>query len=126
MNKEKLFAYFKRKSQSKDETDGIQINNVLTSSLLTGNVTSAEHAYAKEKMQKKYECPKKVKTPAKIQKEVGLYPRDFGTALAIKKFTTKYLKYSYIRTTVNTWKKKCNAGDWTRYQENWKTQPIRL
>ena len=28
-------------------------------------------------------------------------------------FTTKYLKYSFIRTTVNTWKKNCNDGDWT-------------
>ena len=38
MNKEKFLAYFKKKSQSKDETDGIQITNVLTS--VTENVTS--------------------------------------------------------------------------------------
>ena len=30
MNKEKIIVYFKKKSQSKDGTDGIQINNVLT------------------------------------------------------------------------------------------------
>ena len=40
------------------------------------------------------------------------YGRDFGAASAIKNFTTKYLKYSFIRTTVNTWKKKCNACGW--------------
>ena len=112
MNKEKFLAYFKKKSQSKDETDGIQITNVLTS--VTENVSSAKLAYAEEQIQKTYELPQKyqVENPAKIQKEVGLYARNFGTASAIKKFTTEYPKYSFIRTTVNTWKKKCNDGDW--------------
>ena len=82
---------------------------------MTENVTSAELAYAEEEMKKTYERPKKyhVEISAKIKKEVGLYARDFGTASAIKKFTTKYPKYSFIRTTVNIWKKKCNDGDWT-------------
>ena len=44
MNTEKFLAYFKKKSQSKDETDDIKITNVLTS--VTQNVTSAELAYA--------------------------------------------------------------------------------
>ena len=89
MSKEKFLAYFKKKSQSKDETDGIQITNVLTS--VTKNVTFSELAYAEEEMQKTYERPKKyqVVIPAKIKKKVGLYARDFGTASAIKKFTTK-------------------------------------
>ena len=113
MNKEKFLAYFKKKSQSKDETDGIQITSVLTS--VTENVTSAEFAYAEEEMQKTYERPKKywkVEIPAKIKKEVDLYAKDFGTT-SIKKLTAKYLKYSFIRTTVNTWKTKCNDGGWT-------------
>ena len=114
MNKEKIFAYFKKKSQSKDETDGIQITNVITS-VTSENVTSAELAYAEEQMQKTYKRPKKyqVEIPAKIKKEVGLYARDFGTASAIKNFATKCPKYSFIRTTINTCKKKCNDGDWT-------------
>ena len=96
MNKETFLAYFSRKSQSKDESDGIQITNVLTS--LTENVTSAELAYTDVKMQKTYHHSKKyqVKIPAKIKKEVGLYAKDFGTASVIKKFTTKYPKYSFI------------------------------
>ena len=57
MNKERFLVYFKKKSQSKDETDGIQITNVLTS--VTENVTSAELAYAEDEMQKTYEYPKK-------------------------------------------------------------------
>ena len=48
----------------------------------------------------------------KNQNEFGLYARDFGTASAIKKFTTEYPKYSFIRTTVNTWKSMCNDGNW--------------
>ena len=113
MNKEKILAYFKKKPQSKDETDGIEITNVLTS--VTENVTSAELANTEEEMQKKYERTEKyqVKIPVKIKKKVGLYPRDFGAASAIKRFTTKYPKYSFIRTTVNTWKTKCNDGDST-------------
>ena len=113
MNKEKFLVYFKRKSQSKDKTDGIQITNVSTS--VTKKVTSAELASTEEEMQKTYERPRKyqVETVARIKKEVGLYARDFGPASAIKKFTTKYPKYSFIRTTVNTWEKKCNDGDWT-------------
>ena len=113
MNKEKFLVYFKKKSQSKDDTDDIQITNFLTS--LTENGTSAELVYAKEEMQKTYERLKKyqVEIPSKIKKKVDLYARNFDIASAIKKFTTKYIKYSFIRTTVNTRKKKCNDGDWT-------------
>ena len=105
MNKEKFLAYFKKKSQDNHKTDGIQINNVQTS--LTETVTSAALAYAEEEMQKTYEYPKKyqVENSAKFKKEVVLYARDSGTTLEIKKFTTKYPKYSFIRSTVNPWKK---------------------
>ena len=71
-------------------------------------------------MPKKYQ----VEIPAKIKKEVGLYARGFITASAIKKFTTKYLKYSFIRTTVNTWKKKCNNSDWTVIKRIGRPSPL--
>ena len=48
MNKEEFLAYFQKKSQSKDETHGVQITNVLTS--VSENVTSVELAYAEEEM----------------------------------------------------------------------------
>ena len=78
------------------------------------NLTFVELAYAEVELQKLYKHPKKYQLgiPVKIKKEVGLFARDFGTA-SIKKLTTKYLKYFFIRTTVSTWKKKCNDGDWT-------------
>ena len=118
MNKQKFRVYFKKNSQSKDEVSSIQMTNVLTS--VTENLTSVELGNAEEEMQKTYKRPKKyqVEIPPKIKKEVGLYARDFGTASAIKKlttkikkFTTNYRKYSFIRNTGNTWKKKCNDGD---------------
>ena len=113
MNKEKFLAYFKKKLQSKDETDGTQITNILTSA--TENATPGELAYAEVEMRKTYTRQKKyqVAIPAKTKKEVGLYARDFGTASAIKKFTTKYPKSSFIRTAVTIWKKKSIDGDWT-------------
>ena len=39
-----------------------------------------------------------VAIPAKSKKEVGVYARNFGTASTIKKFATKYPKYSFIGT----------------------------
>ena len=82
---------------------------------MTESVTSVEFPNTEEQMQKKYELTQKyqVRIPAKIKKKVGLHARDFGAASAIKKFTTKYPKYSFIRTTVNIWKKKCNDGGLT-------------
>ena len=49
MNKEKFPAYFKKKSQSKDETDGVQITNVILTSV-TEDATSAEFANTEEEM----------------------------------------------------------------------------
>ena len=82
---------------------------------MTENITSEELAYTEEEMQKAYERPKRydVEIPAKSKREIGLYAKDFGTASAIKKFTTKYWKYPVIRITDNAGKKKCNDGDWT-------------
>ena len=108
MNKEKFLAYFKKKSQNKDETDGIQITNVLTS--VAENVASAEIAYAEEEMQKTYHQKISSRNSCEDYEDWPVC-RRFWYCSAIKKFTTKYPKYSFIRTTVNTWKKKCNDGD---------------
>ena len=56
----KNFAYFKKKSQTKDETEDIQITNVLTS--VREKVTSAEFAYPEEEMQKTYSAKKNIKS----------------------------------------------------------------
>ena len=44
--------------------------------------------------------------PDEIMKEIGTYANVYGTASAIKKFSTKYEKYTFNRTIVNSWKAK--------------------
>ena len=44
--------------------------------------------------------------PEEIKKEVGTYANIYETASAIKKFSTQYEKYTFNRTTVNSWKAK--------------------
>ena len=72
--------------KTKIEKDGIQITRVLSTT--TENVIFGELAFAKDEMQKSYECPKKyVKgIPEKIKKEVGTHARDFGITVTVKKF----------------------------------------
>ena len=43
--------------------------------------------------------------PEEIKTEVGTYANIYGTASAIKKFSTKYEKYTFNQT-VNSWKAK--------------------
>ena len=43
--------------------------------------------------------------PEKTKKKVGIHTRDFETASAIKKVIIRYLQYSFVRATVNSWKK---------------------
>lgn len=42
--------------------------------------------------------------PKEIKEEVGAYANIHGTASAIKRFSTKYKKYTFNRTTINSWK----------------------
>ena len=44
--------------------------------------------------------------PERIKIEVGEYPLINGTKSALEKFNTKYPQYTFIRTSVNNWKKK--------------------
>ena len=38
-----------------------------------------------------------------------MYAEVYGTASATKKFSSKYAKYNFNRTTVNSWKGKCKV-----------------
>ena len=44
--------------------------------------------------------------PERIKNEVGEYALIHGTKSALEKFGKKYPKYTFIRTSVNNWKKK--------------------
>ena len=41
-----------------------------------------------------------------MKEEVGKYALTYGTNAAIKRFSTKYTQYDFIRTTVNNWKSR--------------------
>ena len=59
MNKEKFLAYFKKKSQSKDETDGIQITNVLTSVTETSARKNIKSKFLR-RLRKKLACMQEI------------------------------------------------------------------
>ena len=40
-----------------------------------------------------------------------MYAEVYGTASAIKKISSKYAKYNFNRTTVNSWKAKCKVAN---------------
>ena len=44
--------------------------------------------------------------PERIRNEVGEYALINGTKSALEKFNTKYPQYTFLRTSVNNWKKK--------------------
>ena len=44
--------------------------------------------------------------PSKIQTEVAKYASSFGTKGALTHFKTKYPKFKFKHSTINTWKKK--------------------
>ena len=49
--------------------------------------------------------------PEKTKKKVGIHARDFETASAIKKVIIRYPQYSFVRATVNSWKKRYRDGE---------------
>ena len=49
--------------------------------------------------------------PETIKREVGMQVKIYGTASAIKNFSSKYAKYNFNRTTLNSWKAKCKVAN---------------
>ena len=70
--------------------------------------TTAELAMAETEIQKS--CMKRTDyqkgIPDKVKEEVGKYATLHGTQAAIKKYSLKHPKYTFRRTTVNSWKSK--------------------
>ena len=67
--------------------------------------------FAVNKIDKSHGRPKKYQKeiPEKVKREVGNHALTFGTSSAIKKFSVKYPKFTFIRTSVNNWKNKCKT-----------------
>ena len=112
MNKEKFLLYFKKNEKIVDhENDNeVKITSVIKSA--TSDITNAELTLVAKEIQKS--CNQKVKYQKAVPeaiKKVGMYAKVYGIASAIKKFSSKYAKYNFNRTTVNSWKAKCKVAN---------------
>ena len=104
MNKTQFLEYFKKNKLSSSDNTEITVTKVVTSA--TQIISNAEYLLSKTKSKSEYQ-----KTILKkIKREVGIYANSFGTASVIKKFTSKYSKYSFNRTTANIWENKFKDG----------------
>ena len=65
--------------------------------------------FAVNEIDKSHGRPKKYQRgiPEKVKRKVGNHPLTFGASSAIKKFSAKYPKLTFVRTSVNNWKNKC-------------------
>ena len=111
MNKESFLEYFKRKDlASKDDT--IQITKIVTSA--TNNISNTELHLVEDEIKKsvKHLTKYQKEIPDNVKQEVGIYTNSFGTASVIKKFKLKYYgkKYSFNRTTIDSWNLKYKDG----------------
>ena len=78
----------------------------------SGSVNQAEISIISNEI-KSYTQPRKnynTSVPERIKNEVGEYALIHGTKSALEKFGKKYPKYTFIRTSVNNWKKKNKKG----------------
>ena len=80
----------------------------------TGNVTAADASAVNaelESFSKKKErqgSSYSTNIPSCIKEEVGKYVHTYGTQAAIKRFKSKY---TFLRTTINNWKRKFNKKE---------------
>ena len=72
---------------------------------------NAELRFAVNKIDKSHGKPKKYQKeiPEKVKREVGNHVLTFGTSSVIKKYSVKYPKFTFIRTSVKNWKNKCKT-----------------
>ena len=102
MNKEKFLRYFKKKENTSENNEDARITNVVTS--VTKDITNAELSFAVGEIKKLHNRPeqyqKKILENLKI--EVEKHESIFGACFAIKKFSLKYPKHRFNRTTVQT------------------------
>ncbi|MCH2406248.1 MAG: hypothetical protein MK200_08665, partial [Nitrosopumilus sp.] len=72
----------------------------------SNNVASAELAMAEQEVQKSLKKKTYQDIPRKIKLEVAKHAKFHGTSSAIQKYSKLHPKYTFHRTTVNSWKQK--------------------
>ena len=110
MNKEQFLHYFFKKYKNTEKAEEIKVAKVTFSA--TKEITNPELRFAVNEIDKSHSRPKKYQKeiPKKVKREDGNHSLTFGTSSAIKKFSVKYPKFTFIRTSVNNWTNKCETG----------------
>ena len=109
-SKTDLRSYFKRKAESKPASKKVKLASPEIIVSASENVNPAEIEIAKDEVKKSVRAEHYAIISENIRKDVGKYAMVNGTNAAIKKFAKLYPKFTFKRTTINTWK--------TKYQKN--------
>ena len=102
MNQTQFLEYFKKKKLSSNDDIEITVTKVITSA--NQNISNVELSLVEDEIEKSVKRTSKYqkRIPEKIKREVGIYADSLGTASAIKKFTSKYSKHPFNRTSGET------------------------
>ena len=108
-----LRSYFTSVSKDKKASHGsctIIPRLVKATGIVTAADASAVNAELESFSKKKEHQGSSYNTniPYRIKEEVGKYAHTYGTQAAIKRFKSKYPHYTFLRTTINNWKRKFN------------------
>ena len=111
-----LRSYFTSVSKDKKASHGT-CTSIPRLVKATGNVTAADASAVNaelESFSKKKErqgSSYNTNIPSRIKEEVGKYAHTYRTQAAIKRFKSKYPHYTFLRTTINNWKRKFNKKE---------------
>ena len=111
-----LRSYFTSVSKDKNASHG-SCTSIPRLVKATGNVTAADASAVNaelESFSKKKErqgSSYNTNIASRIKEEVGKYAHTYGTQATIKRFKSKYPHYTFLRTTINNWKRKFNKKE---------------
>ena len=111
-----LRSYFTSVSKEKKASHG-SCTSIPRLVKATGNVAAADASAVNaelESFSKKKErqgSSYNTNIPSRIKEEVGKYAHTYGTQGAIKRFKSKYPHYTFLRTTINNWKRNFNKKE---------------
>ena len=99
-----------KKDKNTEKAGEITVTKVVSAS--TKEITNSELRFAVNEIDKSHGRPKKCQKeiPEKVKSKVGNHALIFGTSSAIKIFSLKYPKFTFIRTSVINWKNRYNTG----------------
>ena len=104
-SKTDLRAYFKRRATGSDGPAAKKKNpNPEIIASATEHVNRAENEMVMDEVEKSAACQSYNNLPKHIRMEVRKYALAHSTKDALAKFSKQYLKYTFKRTSINSWK----------------------